>query len=292
MRAMKRGFTLIELLVVMSIMGLLGAMSIGGYVAMQRGMEERGVMQSVNSFVRSAYQRAQIDRQPVLVFLWNETIRERSDEQNEVVVGRAVAVRRYGRLSDVREGGELLVDEFADLSVSYDTMESESSGVGSSSLGTMYLYPIENVSSFRRSTVSLTVKDTTQDENFLFRNDDEKEQDVPMQPSSGDGESKDGQDAIPSHAFVVTDKGGVNWRPGMAYGMEFIALRLPRNYLFGSQYSTSMSQPVAGEKFLRFGFHGTSGAKTVEVFSLRPNGADLRAEKVASSDPPDQKESR
>ena len=112
---MNRAFTLIELMVVMAIMGLLGTVSVGGYRAMQRGMEERGVMQSVNSFIRTAYQRAQIDRQPVVVFFWNETERLASEEHTEVVVGRAVAVRRYGRISAVSDG--LLIDEFADLNL-------------------------------------------------------------------------------------------------------------------------------------------------------------------------------
>ncbi len=95
----RRGFTLLELLVVIAIMGLLGTASVGGYRAMQRGMEERGVMQNVNEFIRAAYQRAQIDRQPVAVYFWNECIREESDMQTAVVVGKAVAVRRSGRVT-------------------------------------------------------------------------------------------------------------------------------------------------------------------------------------------------
>ena len=58
----RRAFTLVELMVVIMIMGILGTVSVGGYRAMQRGIEERGVMQNVNQFIRSAYQRAQIDR--------------------------------------------------------------------------------------------------------------------------------------------------------------------------------------------------------------------------------------
>ena len=52
---MKRSaFTLIELLMVIMIMGLLGTVTVGGYRAMQRGMEERGVMENANHFIRAA----------------------------------------------------------------------------------------------------------------------------------------------------------------------------------------------------------------------------------------------
>ena len=47
---------------VVLIMGILGSITVGGYRAMQRGMEERGVMENVNHFIRAAYRRAQIDR--------------------------------------------------------------------------------------------------------------------------------------------------------------------------------------------------------------------------------------
>ena len=67
---MKRAFTLVELLVVIGIMGFLGTVSVGGYRAMQRGMEERGVMQNVNTVVKTAFERAQIDRQPTWIWMW------------------------------------------------------------------------------------------------------------------------------------------------------------------------------------------------------------------------------
>ena len=80
----KRAFTLLELLVVMAIMGFMGTLSVAGYRAMRRGMEERSVMQNVNQFIRSAYQRAQIDRQPVSVYFWNETLRDASNADETV----------------------------------------------------------------------------------------------------------------------------------------------------------------------------------------------------------------
>jgi prepilin-type N-terminal cleavage/methylation domain-containing protein len=44
----RKAFTLIELLMVVLIMGILGSITVGGYRAMQRGMEERGVMENVS----------------------------------------------------------------------------------------------------------------------------------------------------------------------------------------------------------------------------------------------------
>ena len=82
--SMKRAFTLLELLVVIGIMGFMGTISVGGYRAMRRGMEERGVMQNVNQFIRSAYQRAQIERQPVAVYFWNETLRGSGDRSDKI----------------------------------------------------------------------------------------------------------------------------------------------------------------------------------------------------------------
>ena len=98
---------------VVMIMALLGTITVGGYRAMQRGMEERGAMENANHFIRAAYRRAQIDRQPVALWFWNETIREETDTEPMIVVGKAVAVRRAGRVS--RYSDLYLFDEFGDL---------------------------------------------------------------------------------------------------------------------------------------------------------------------------------
>jgi len=268
-----------ELLVVMGIMGLLGTVSIGGYRAMKRGMEERGVMQNVNSFIRSAYQRAQIDRQPVAVYFWNETLRSKSDSENEIVVGKAVAVRRAGRIS--RVSGSRLVDEFGDLDRIYQTDEEES---GSSNESTIYLYPMDGLSGggIKRSRVSSRVTDATDAVVFLSG---EKSNDGSMYPNK-------------IVAWAFERKGGWNgWKAGMSYGFEFQSLTLPHNFIFGDSYSKSVESPVAEAASLVFdvGLNngsglsegGVSGMGTVEVFSLRQSGPDLEPKSVATSDKPD-----
>ena len=278
---MSKGFTLIELLVVMGIMGILGTASVGGYRAMQRGMEERGVMQSVNSLIRSAYQRAQIDRQPTAVYFWNETIRGETADENEIVVGKAVAIRRHGRLSDVK--GTKLVDEFGDLDLTYSAEDTGMAG----SKSRIYLYPIDILSdiqsstTLKRSVVSGSVVDAQETAVFL----------------SGVKSDSTSDREIPAFAFEVIDAGGIQWKAGMAYGLEFMQLELPHNYIFGSAYSKNAGTPVreAGTLTFDVGLNtgnglstgGTSGRNTITVYSLRPDGASLTARSVATSENPE-----
>lgn len=283
----KRGFTLIELLVVMGIMGLLGTISVGGYRAMQRGMEERGVMQNVNSLVRTAYQRAQIDRQPVAVYFWNEMIRDETDDQHEIVVGKAVAIRRYGRFSDVRQG--MLIDEFADLNLTYQAQTDDENGGGVHKGSSFYIYPmedlgvIENSSALKRTTVEGKVRSAPDSVVFL----------------SGAKSDNTTDEQIPAWGFVISseDKGGVQWKPGMAYGMEFMQVELPHNYIFGTDRPTSIESPVkeAGTLVFDVGVNsgggltkgGTTGRNSITVSSLRPNGASLKVQAVGQSEDPE-----
>ena len=160
----RSAFTLIELLMVVMIMGILGTVTVGGYRAMQRGMEERGVMENVNHFIRSAYRRAQIDRQPVAVFYWNELLRAETDTESLIVVGKAVAVRRAGRVTSTEKGG--LCDEFADLDkellvVDSDDLDddgNEDSGDTGRDDNWMAIYKMNSDSDCARQLVSQTTK--------------------------------------------------------------------------------------------------------------------------------------
>ena len=98
--ATRAGFTLIELLVVVGIMGMLGVAATGGYAALQRGMEERSAVAVAAALLRSAQERAHVDRLPTVVFCYNRLVKAPTGEdENGVAVGVMTAIRRAGRLS-------------------------------------------------------------------------------------------------------------------------------------------------------------------------------------------------
>lgn len=308
---MKKGFTLVELLVVIGIMGLLGTVSVGGYRAMQRGMAERGVMDNVNHFIRAAYQRAQIDRQPTAIFFWNETLRQEDDYSAPVVIGKAVAIRRSGRITKV--DGQLLYDEFADLERSFATDDNTAGGIGDGSAGqtkaTMYLYPIDKLSDIEDSSAGEHLPRSIVEQRVTGRNPL-----TPLYLSGNNGvlEHNDSGNAyrsgetlqkgnLKSYAFKLSsdDPSQVNWESGMAYGFEFAELELPHGYIFGSTYSDDIGKPVRTQGTLVFeigactgnGIEGSGGVRNrsgvISVSSLRPgdSGAITTKEVGTSRNP-------
>ena len=313
---MKRAFTLIELLVVISIMAIMGTVAVGGYRAMQRGMDERGTMENVNAFVSAAYQRAQIDRLPTVVFFWNETVKGESGSNNTLrVVGKAVAVRRGGRISKVE--GSYLLDEFSDLNFSYTTSSSsgnDADGKKSSATDTMYLYPMDDLDSLtsdsrvKRSHVRNKVFKQTIRLMYLSGAGGSLPSDADCNPPDGDPDSDEygsygdnikgsGDGNLETYAFQVSDAGGVDWKTGMAYGFEFAQIQLPVGFIFGNSYSQTTSDPIknAGTIVFRPGLNqgsgsssgGTVGRSTVVVYALRPGSSGmLEAKKVDTSKDP------
>jgi len=202
-----RGYTILELLVVMAIMGLLGTVATGGYRAMVRGMEERSVIQNVNAFVSAAFQRAQIDQRPVVLYFWNEPLRDETDTKYGQVVGRAVAVRPWGRISNVN--GSRLVDEFNSPETLFPT-----GSVSSANGATRALYALDNLASKKRqyTFVSLAVS--------VYNGETTRYGTMPGWAYYIAGDQ-------PSEAFT-------DWKPGSLYGLDFQQLQLSSGYVFGS----------------------------------------------------------
>ena len=265
----RKGFTLLELLVVVGIMGLLGTASIGAYRSITRGMEERGALQNASQFMHAAFQRAMIDRQPTAVYVWNETLQSSTADENEIVVGKAVAVRRAGRITGV--DGNYLQDEFADLNLTYPVNEGSQNG------STMFLYQLDNVQDgLKRSRVYDSVHRSSVSEIYL------------LNPVGGATEQTTGSLPAPSgsgtiniYGFEIENANGVTWEVGNAYGFEFMSLELPHNFIFGNSqgdYSNDISNPIAGEKKLVFGggaggyerrSDNVQGANTIKISALR-----------------------
>jgi len=289
----KKGFTLIELLVVVGIMGLLGTASIGAYRSVVRGMEERGAVENASQFVHAAFQRAMIDRLPTAVYFWNETVREATMDDNEVVVGKAVAVRRAGRIS--AKDGNYLYDEFADLNRTYSSDDENSSLRGSG----MYLYRLDNTrDGLQRSRVYDVVHKFELPEFMLLDPADGSAEDWGAlrmsQPTDG------GNGKIVMYGFELQSAGGASWNVGDAYGFEFQTIELPKNYIFGSSYSKTVQDPVREAGSIMFGggaggydkrSQNVTGTKTIDICALRPDSSgNLSARKVGTTADPTEEE--
>ena len=156
----------------------------------------------------------------------------------------------------------------------------------------MFVYPMERLedikssTSLRRTLVEGKVRESNESVRFLSKNV---------------GVALEGEDdalQIPAYGFVILDAGGVTWKPGMAYGMEFLQIELPHNYIFGSQHSKSVENPFTGAGTIVFDVGvgngsglitgGSDGRNTIEVNSLRPDASGgLKSQTVASSDNPE-----
>jgi len=267
-KMMKSAFTLIELLVVVAIMGLMGTASVGGYRQMQRGMEERRVVDDASKFLAVAAERAQIERQPVVVYYWNEMLRSGDDDvDTEVVVGKAVAVRRCGRLTRVYRGNPfLLIDEFGDME-QYDGeggyVENPADDSGKK-VQQQRLYNLDTVdASERYSLVSRPqmVKQTLE----AFMSSDA------LTANGGLSAEEGANGALMEFGYKVESANGVTWKVGSLYGLEFQSIQLPHGYLFGNQVPTGIGNPVSKSKVVQFNpdTSGNMPSGSIDVYVLR-----------------------
>ena len=237
------GFTLVELLVTMGLMALLATVSIAGYYGAVRGMTERGVRQDVISFLRMTRQRADIDQVPTAVFFENRMLRDENQDMGETkrVVGVAIAVRRSGRLTYV--DGNYLSDEFGDLSKTYSTNRTSSSGGGNKG---MSLYRVQGNSSSSFEGSYSTVRD------YVVRRQLGTEEMFGLGATGGNlvtlpDNSSFSANSMTIWAFEKTGGGGsASWRVGDAYGMEIASIQLPHGFVFGSSIPSQVGEGRSG----------------------------------------------
>lgn len=251
-----RGFTLVELLVSIGLMALLATLSTTGYYAASRGMADRGAITDVRSVIRSAMQRALVDQVPTAVLFYNQRLRTGTEDQTEVVVGTAVAVRMAGRISHVFN--DMICDDFADLQQTYPTNR-----VTSSADAGMRLYRMASVGQGYDNCRTLV-------ESSVARKSGLSDYLVASASNINDV-------AYWGFKYHARNNGATDWAVGDAYGAEIASVQLPHGYIFGSTTpSASSYDPVAvsGTRSLVFTPDTNPDAtfSGVEIYALRPSG--------------------
>lgn len=252
---MKKAFTLLELLLVVAIMAFLGVASTSGYSALNRGIKERGAVAAASAMLRSAKERAQIDRSPTAVYCYNRMLKKENvrEDQSAVVVGVMTAVRRSGRISYVQN--DLLFDEFADLEIYLPSEGSDD--VSPSDLektGGMRLYYFsESQEKMQYSIVSDTTYKDEEQMVYTFSR---------------------GETNLVMSAFYNQKKSShepPGWKVGDAYGFEFAEIQLPPGFIFGKQIPTSEGEITTPKVFI---FKPDSdNNESIDVWSTKPSSS-------------------
>lgn len=253
---MTKAFTLLELLVVVAIMAMMGIASSGGYNAMVRGMQERGTVASASAVLRSAKERALIDRVPTAVFCYNRMLHASTASSAASVVGEMVAVRRSGRLSYVR--GKYLFDEFGDLDISYEKTDDESELKESGGMR-LYRFGGKRMNQMLYSIVADAVYSSDRERLFTFTH------------------GYTNQQTCAFYNLNKSDREPPAWRAGDAYGFEFAELQLPDGYIFGSEIPTDPGR-ITTPTVLYFDPEQDGSVQSIDVWSTR-TGSSGRPDK-------------
>lgn len=258
---MRKAFTLIELLAVIGIMGMLGVAAAASYGALVNGMKDRSSCAAASAVLREAGERARVDRLPTVVYCYNVCLKEPTKDEPGVVAGMMTAIRRAGRITQVKD--RFLFDEFADLDQCYNSTDDEGE--------------LKKMSGHR-----------------LFKYNDESSVQSRMQYSMvADAVYKADNGSVGVAGEVTIFSGGINnrtnnftsafynlktsdrepsaWKAGDGYGMEFAELRLPDGYVFGRQLPKKAGA-ITEFKAVRCAPDASSG-ETVDIYVTRPNAS-------------------
>ncbi len=263
---MKKGFTLVELLAVIGLMGLMGAIAIGGYSAVVRGMSDRAALDAAKGIIDAARQRANLDRKKTYVYLFDEVVKVDSEISAGIVNGVAIAVRPVGRVSAVV--GDLICDEFGDLANTYASLSAEEGSSDSemeASASTMKLY-------------SIPQKDFALVKEGVFKTSVQ----VNRTLETPDGDSDEtatgvsGEDWVNRSFYYYGFKrvgGGATFSAGDEYGQEFAVARLPPGYTFSSSVQMSGASNLGQQGGRIIELNPTDNASPgVTVYRRRPDG--------------------
>jgi len=260
---MKRGFTLVELMVVVGIMAFLGVAATSGYNALQRGMAERGATAAASSLLSAAKERAMVDRVPTMVFCYNRMLREATDDENAVIVGEAVAIRRAGRVTWA--DSKYIVDEFMDVLGSYDIVSR--SDVQQRKGMKLWRFDDQQMNDMQYSVVAdaVTPLDRTTLNLYTF------------------GAWVTGETSANSNlhyvAYAFYDLGTSShapsaWVAGNGYGFEFASMQLPKNFIFEKLVPTRLGD-VRLAKALYFTPDLPNTDKDVNVYRCVPKASGV-----------------
>ena len=271
---MRRAFTLMELMVVVGIMAFLGLAATNGYNALQRGIAERSAVDAASALLKAAKERAMVDRVPTAVFCYNRMIREATDDENAVVVGEAVAIRRAGRITRVQ--GKYLYDEFGDLDRSYDRLTANRQSDLQNRKGMrLWRFDDKEMNQMQYSVVADAVldDDDVPGESFMKwgnqLDDDSSDSAQNGLNSEIRSEIDGGNWKIRACAFYNLSKSDhepPSWQVGNGYGFEFQKLRLPNGFIFRNAVPSRVGDILQAGAFL-FDPANFSANETIEIWA-------------------------
>ena len=260
-----------ELMVVVGIMAFLGVAATNGYNALQRGMAERGAVDAASALLKAAKERAMVDRVPTAVFCYNRMIREASEDENAVIVGEAVAIRRYGRITYAQ--GNCLYDEFGDLDSSYDMLRQQSELQNRKGMR-LWRFDDKEMDRMQYSVVADAVLDDPDIGGaFSFMPWGDQLGDAPDLKQTGPSSNIEIR-ACAFYNLRKSDHEPSSWQAGNGYGFEFQTIRLPEGFVFGNTIPSRVGSVAQADAFL-FDPANFSANKSIDIWACRADASGI-----------------